>query len=266
MSDDGSHLPGSGDVRPGGEHSASPPPSPQATSHDTDTPPEPEGSARSWWPLCLVAGVIGCGCLLIVLLALGVIGGVSWSILSAPRAPEEPPDMMMDEPPGDSEFAPDDATAGRPGRVAAMAWAHNRRSDWGAAVDDYSEDWTWVRLVMGPPASDWTTWVELQWDASAGRYTLIDEGPLGQEGEWDEDVPEVYQPGEEVAKEAALGYVEQPDWVARVDSHSDDWRLVTVSVGPPYSEWVWVVTLQWNDRLDVYDLVSIDDVDYPGVG
>lgn len=282
MADDSSHLPGSGDVKPDGE-GPHPPPSPQASSHGSGVPPEPEGSTRSWGPLCLILGLGGCGCLIIVLLAFGIIGGVSWSIFGASEQPEGPANTMG-APPGTELPAPGDGedmnvapatpegqgTAGesdlqRPGAAAAMAWANDRRSDWQVAIEDHSEDWRRVRLLMGPPDSEWTTWIELQWNTPAGRYGLLDEGPLGVDESVPDDVPEIYQPGEDVALEAALGYVEQPDWVARVDSHSTDWRRATVSVGPPASEFVYVVTLQWSDEIDAYDLVSIDDVDYPGM-
>ncbi len=271
MADDRTDIPGSGEIEGEERREGAPPPSPQGASYETQTPPEPEGSTRSWWPVCLILGIGGCGCLLVVLLALGIIGGVSWSLLGgepeqAPvnGAPQTLPPEEPEPPSPPSVEAPTETPT--PGENAAMQWARDRRPDWEAAVDDHSNDWRWVQLVMSPSASDeWTTWVQIQWNAEAGRYDLIDEGPLGVEEPLPEDVPELYRPGEEVAKEAALGYVEEPDWVARVDSHSEDWRRATVSVGPPASEFVWVVSLQWNDQGDYYDLISVDDVDYPGM-
>ena len=283
MADNRTDVPGSGSVEPDDRGEKRPPPSPQAASHDTG-PPEPEGATRSWGPVCLIAGLVGCGCLILVLLAFGIAGGLSWSLFSGGESgaptnttpptsqktdlnePSSPPavNTAPDQSVGDETVGNPDAAHG-PGRDAAMAWARNRRSDWEATINDHSEDWRWGRLIMGPPGSGGTTWVEIQWDPAAGEFKLLDEGPIAQDGPAPEDVPEIYRPGEDVAKQAALGYVEQPDWVARVDSHSDDWRRATVSVGPPASEFIYVVKLQWNDRGDYYDQVSIDDVDYPGM-
>ncbi len=272
MGDDRTDLPGSGRIERPPERESAPPPSPQGASYETHTLPEGGGSGRSRWPLCLIAGIGGCGCLLVVLLAFGIIGGVGWSIFNDEEDTSPGPDNVIDEAPVNPAPSPmeQQPTADRegehvPGPQAAIGWANNRQPEWEATIDEHSEDWRWVRLLMGPPASEWTTWVELQWNTPAGRYSLLDEGPLAQDGPEDEPVPDIYQPGEDVAREAALGYVEQPDWVARVDNHSDDWRRATVSVGPPASEFVYVVTLQWNDVGEYYDLVSIDDVDYPGM-
>jgi hypothetical protein len=146
-----------------------------------------------------------------------------------------------------------------------LQWAEERRPEWEATIRENSEDWQWVRLAMGPPGSGGTTWVEIEWNAPAENYALLDEGPIASDITAPTDVPEIYRPGEEVAKEAALSYVEEPNWVARVDSHSEDWTQATVSVGPPYSEWVYVVTLQWDDEIEAYDSVAIDEVDYPGM-
>lgn len=283
MADDRTDIPGSGDVQAESGPSDQGLPSPQAATYsaeDRETA-EQQGSRG---PICLIIGLVGCGCLLIVLLALGIIGGIGWSIFEHERDASPPTDVVppsevqIEEPaestggelnpapmPSERQPTEDPGDVGRPGPGAAIAWANNRRSDWEATVNDYSEDWQWVRLVMGPPGSGGTTWVEIEWNTPAGRYGLIDEGPIAAEEPDDGAVPRIFMPSEEVAKEAALGYVEQPDWVARVDSHSDDWRRATVSVGPPASEWVWVVTLQWNDQGSYYDQISIDDVDYPGM-
>lgn len=66
------------------------------------------------------------------------------------------------------------------------------------------------------------------------------------------------QPGEESAKKAALA--DEPDWVARVQSHSSDWTEAVVWTGPPESEFVWAYTLRWNDRNGQYDVLSMDTV------
>lgn len=80
----------------------------------------------------------------------------------------------------------------------------------------------------------------------------------------DGEAPTAAAPGEEAAKAAALAAINEPEWVTRVDDHSADWRTAVISAGPPNSEWVYVVTLQWDESLQGYALESVDDVDYPG--
>ena len=101
----------------------------------------------------------------------------------------------------------------------------------------------------------------LAWNEDRGDYELVDEGPIAQEEPADEEVPDIYQPGQEVALEAAL--TDAPDWAAKVVNHSADWKSVTVWVGPPHSEWSAQLKLQWNDGGDYYDMVSAEEIPYP---
>ncbi len=75
----------------------------------------------------------------------------------------------------------------------------------------------------------------------------------------DNAAPDIYQPGEGVAKEAALG--QNPDWVAKVVEHSSDWKSVTVWIGPPQSEFVGEYKLVWNDSGHYYDIASVTPIE-----
>ncbi|MGC9316475.1 MAG: hypothetical protein ACP5KN_00395 [Armatimonadota bacterium] len=263
-------------TRPNGDEPAAPPPDVEPAQH-----PETPQSAAAEGPegrSCLIIGLlVGCGCLALAALLIALFGGLAY--LGFQQEPEEPTGEQIEttepsleipqprapsrRPTGEAEQPPVETT-GRPspGRATAMEFAQRRRADWRATVAEHSDDWTAVTLHMAPPGSEWTTWLDLEWDSAAGRYMLIDEGPLAYEGE-DEEVPDIYQPGEEVAREAALGYVEEPDWVTKIVEHSADWRTVTVWVGPPASEWVYELSLAWNDDLDVYDLQQVSEIPYP---
>jgi hypothetical protein len=286
MADEGGNIPGSGDVRADSGAESPAPPSPEPTQSATQPRSGAEPAQGGGNTTCIILGIVGgCGCIALILVLLGLFGVISWAWLGrtvehigpteVPEtqesdAPAEPPpgtEAPNQPPPGlEIEEPVEPERTHKPGATEAMAWARNRRPDWKAAVADHSSDWTSVKLIMAP-ADDpgWTTWVKIKWNTPAGRYGFVDEGPLAQEIPAPEETPEVYQPGEQVAKEAALGYAEQPDWVARVDSHNSDWTSATVSVGPPASEWVYVVSLQWNRNIEAYDLIAIDDVDYPGM-
>lgn len=260
MADNRAGMPGAGENQSEDTPADPAPSSPQPTQESGQPEPAETGGSGSN-RTCIILGVAGgCGCLLLIVLILGMLGVFSWAWFEEEWEEQMDAGAQIESAlPGED---PDRETAMEPGSDAAMRWAHNRRSDWRATVDDASDDWTWVRLLMAPAGSDWTTWVELQWDRDQGGYALLAEGPIAQD--YDEDVPEIFRPGEQVAREAALGYTEQPDWVTRIDSHSADWTRVTVSVGPPASEWIWVVTLRWNSSIQAYDLVSVDEADHPG--
>lgn len=261
MADDRNGDNGFGDGQDGNSKARLTPPDPQPNEYTTD--PHVQQQGRQGGPRCLLVGLlVGCGCLTLISVVALLLGIFAWGWFEQEPDPQTQMESIDQESAWDEEAAPDGVS--EPGEAAALAWARERQPTWRAAVDDHTEDWSWVMLVMAPEGPEWTTWVELRWDEAAGRYTLLAEGPLAQDDGDYGDAPEIFRPGEQVAREAALGYVEQPDWVTRIDSHTPDWRRVTVSVGPPASEWVWVVTLQWDPSIDAYGLVSVDEVDYPG--
>ncbi len=267
MADNSSGMPGSGEqgrAEAEGHQPAPPDPQPaQQTGRPHLYERDPAGRDRT----CIIIGIAaGCGCLVLILVLLLAFGVLSLNWFEQTLDETENTETHMQQGPSDEIDAPDQSPieyeSHRPGRDAAMNWAKNRRADWRATVDDYSEDWSWVRVLMAPSGSDWTTWVELRWDGSLQDYRLLAEGPIAQDAPgYEEEVPEIFRPGEQVAREAALSYVEEPDWVTRIDSNTADWTEVSVSVGPPASEWIWLVNLQWNPDLQVYDLVSVDWVD-----
>ena len=218
------------------------PPDPQPEQHGD--PNEPEVKPQGADSRCGVTGALGgCGCLAGILVALMLFGVIPWP-WAAWQRDEDPADR--------SEIEDQQYPADEPGREAALAWAQGNHPDWGASVDDHSQDWTWVRLVVEGQDEDPAIWVELRW--SAEGYRVLAEGPVERAGP---------TPGEQAAREATLRHIDAPDWVTRIESHSEDWTQASVSAGPPASEWVYVANLEWNEREGEYDLVSLDDVDYP---
>lgn len=55
------------------------------------------------------------------------------------------------------------------------------------------------------------------------------------------------RPSKNAAIRAALSYCEK-GWVAKIIRHNVDWTKVTVAVGPPASEWVGEIDLQWRGK------------------
>lgn len=53
------------------------------------------------------------------------------------------------------------------------------------------------------------------------------------------------RPSRNAALRAALRFCEK-GWVAKIVRHNADWTKVTVAVGPPASEWVGEIDLQWR--------------------
>ena len=260
MTDDRRELPGSGEIETEGDGDRRSPSDPQPIQQFGEEKGAEETPGRDRG--CIIYGLIGgCGCALLVLLLLLLLGVISLNLSGQVQEDYPGPQSHLEE----SHALPEDEDSPQgPGREAALAWARDRDSTWQVAVDHHSEDWTWVRLVMAPDGPDPTAWVELRWDRAAGRYEVLAEGPIAQDITTPPDAGNGLQPGDQTAREAALEYVREPGWVTRIDSNSADWTTATVSVGPPASEWVWVVNLQWNSNRQAYDLVSVDDVDHPG--
>ncbi len=223
---------------------------------------------RSSKTACIIAVVAGCGCLLVVGIAiaiyLGVLGGLWFTQhhSATDEATPEAPGLPDAEMPGPMTGpAPAGDTQTTPGEPAAIGWASRRSPGWAVRIDDYSENWSWVRLIMGPAQSEWTTWLEIEWDASAGDYRLLDEGPMGYDG--GDASAEGPGPTEAGAVQTALDAINRPAWATRIQEHSADWRRVTVWAGPPQSEWACEITVTWDDDLEGYVVQQVSEVPYP---
>ena len=215
------------------------------------------GAAPRRRPVGLYIG-LGLGCLSLVII-LGIVGSIAiWGLATSEERPSGVGAARVADV-EESQLAQDALSKVR-GEVAALAFAQRRQPEWAAQVIGQSEDWQAVRVAIGPTAADWRTWMDLEWNAKAQAYELADEGPLAQEDE-EEEVPDIYRPGEEVALEAAL--TATPDWVGKVAEHSADWKSVTVWIGPPASEWLTEVELRWNDSLDCYEVAAAAAIPYP---
>ena len=226
----------------------------------------PAVPARSGLP---IATIVAIGCLaLVLLLALVGVGGYLYLSKHAPKPPQPPP--VVDDGGGTTP----DATTPAPGEDAALAFARSRKPGWAAKLTYTNSDWTSVTVAIGPTDGDWRTWLQLAWDASTGGYRLVDEGPIAEEipdevghppiSEGGPPASDTSRPGEEAAKRAALEFAEVPDWVAKVTEHSSDYATATVLVGPPASEWVWKVGIEWDQSLGSYVLQHMSEVEYPG--
>ena len=219
-------------------------------------PAQPSGRRFGWAAMLACFGLLALLAVVAVVLVIVYVVRPGASHGPGGEEPVTPPAVQYQEP-----VKPEEQGAG-PGQETALAFARSRKPGWAAVVTDHSEDWRSAYVVIGPSEGDWRTWLDLQWDDGQQDYVLNDEGPIAvEEGGDEEQVPDIYKPGEEVAKEAALA--ESPDWVAKVVEHSDDWKSVTVWIGPPQSEFVWAIKLKWRDDIDCYEVVGSEDVPYP---
>lgn len=214
----------------------------------------------------VIGAVVGCGCLLLIGLAVaiqvGIIGGLWFMQQQAVTNQVTPgPSEVFETPAPTPQPSPGGQEPSAGSEAAALAWASQRSPGWVARVDDHTDDWSWVRLIMGPPESEFTTWLEIEWDAPASGYRLLDEGPIGYDG--GDASAEGPGPTEAGAVQAALDAINEPTWVTRIQERSDDWRRVTVWAGPPQSEWVYAVTVEWDDGMQGYVPQQTSEVPYP---
>ncbi len=232
--------------------------------------PQPSQPPRSGPPIGLIIGIaVGCGVLVLIL---GIIVAVGFGQyrkkaqqLQAEQTltPIETPEVA----PGGTapEIAVPSEELAQPGEAAALAFALSRKTEWTAAeVTTHAEDWRTAEVVIGPSPGEYGIWLILTWNDELSTYELVDEGPIAQvepQDEYGEEVPDIYQPGEQTALEAAL--MDVPDWVGKVAEHSADWKSVTVWIGEPASEWSFAYELEWNDEGNYYDIVSSGEIPYP---
>ncbi|MFP3903556.1 MAG: hypothetical protein ACLFWB_04850 [Armatimonadota bacterium] len=243
-----------------------------ATPPDAEQQQEPK-QQNTW--LWVILGIIGgCGCLIVLAVLLG-LGSVFYAILEADKTATPPAAEITDGTTQDADSDADQsdlqggeaATAGSPGEQAALLFALENYSKYPAVkVLDHYDDWKNVAVIMGESQGNWEYGVWLAWDEEAKQYTVSGEGVYDPESQSildavpDDagDAPDIYTPGPEVAKEAAL--MDTPNWVAKIVSHSSDYQKVVVWIGPPQSEWVSEITLQWDDSIDAYTVVSESEV------
>lgn len=198
-------------------------------------------------------------CALLILLMALLLSG-------CPRAQEPLPSFEIKPPegvgPDSAELDLGDLATEEPGPEAALLAALECKPGWAATIKEHSIDWSEAVVLLGPKEGDWTTGLRFQWTETG--YKLVAEGPVPVEEELlpeEEQVPDIYQPGPEVAREAAL--MDYPDWVARIVDHSSDYGQVVVWIGPPNSEWVAELHLKWNIEGQYYDLISEQPLEYP---
>ncbi len=253
------------------------------------TPPdaEQEPKQQNTW-LWVILGIIGgCGCIVVLLILLGA-GSMFYAIIHAEKTIPPPAAEITDGTTQDAEKAATDTdaageadvpadetqpgatdvvTAGSPGEQAALLFALENYSKYPAVkVLDHYDDWKNVAVIMGESQGNWEYGVWLAWDEEAKQYTVTGEGAYDPESQSILDAvpddtgeaPDIYKPGPDVAKEAAL--IETPDWVAKIVSHSSDYRKVVVWIGPPQSEWVSEITLVWSDMSESYNIAEEREV------
>lgn len=217
--------------------------------------------ARSGMP---VATMVAIGCLVLLLLA-AVLGGGGYIYYRHMQDRAKTPPVI-------------DGSTGTQGagEAALTEWANAEYASYTWKVSEHSADWTEAKLLVGYPQSEWMGWVRVRWSAEAGAYEVVEQGEI--EGDMDGDVapqspesseqaqggdvPQTSGPGEAAAKAAALDFIQEPDWVVKVAEHSDDYTTVTLWVGPPASEWVYVVKLSWDQSLG-YVGQSMSAFEYP---
>lgn len=231
-------------------------------------PPQQPTRSSSKLPCVIGAVVGGCGCLLVIAAVLAVYLGAAGGLWFWPTAPSveriEQPPVAIEQPP-EAEL-PDvspplsGSPETGPSAAAAIDWAQRRYPQMDVAVESISEDGTQVHLTIGPPGVGPTTRVQARWDAASKAYVLVAESPIRRPGG---STGSAVRPGKAAAEEAALRAINQPGWVTRVQEHSGDWRRVTIWAGPPQSEWVYEVTLEWDDGSGRYVLQMVSEVPYP---
>ncbi len=219
--------------------------------------------AASGGPAIGTIVIVGCLVLVLLIAILGVGGYVYYKRsardqITPPEPIETPPVPVTD--PSDT----DPSAAIEPGEEAVAVWVAGRSDLTGYVwkVSEANEGWTEVRILVGPPNSEWLDWVDLVWSASGMLYVRADDGPV------ELDVPDDTgrtQPTEDLAKEAALAHIDQPGWLTKVTDHSGDWSTATLWVGPPASEWVYRVRMRWDSGAEGYAIEAVEPIDYPGM-
>lgn len=252
-------------------------------------------SAGSKAPLIIALVAIG----VVVLIGLGLVAFfVGRSTAPAPGAPQIAEKAPPEESPGETVAEPEKSesaetteepaqpdepqatsAAGIPngaGSGAALEAARQAvgEGQWDCALCSRTDDWRQVTVWCTPIDEEGATWVYevgLQWaDASSAhrsayQVTLIDPGRPPS-------AVQVVSPwegrpclaGALIAARRGL----ESDWIALLASRTRDWTRATVWVGPPASEYVAKITVQWYADRKLYGVVNeqqlVGDEEPPG--
>ncbi len=161
-------------------------------------------------------------------------------------------------------------------RKAAMEAAIELKPEWSFRVQE-PRDWSEVKVAAGEVEGQWTRVLVFRWNGK--RYDFVREeglggskapkpakkpAPKGEPALTEEDlkdVPREYRPGEDTAREAALGG--HPDWSGTVTRHNSDWTQATVRIGPTGGPPVSEIQLKWSRRLKLYEVAATKDATAP---
>lgn len=143
---------------------------------------------------------LGCGCLLLLLVAGGVVGGMYYfghrvegqlRELQQQEAKPTPVPSTTDSDSTSTDAKPSDdsdtkstpdsdneskkaTSAEQPSEDKAVAKALSQcEKDWVTRVVKHSEDWTTATIAVGPPQSEWAGEFDLKWNGSA--YDIVAE-------------------------------------------------------------------------------------------
>ena len=203
----------------------------------------PASSGTSKGLLC--GGIGCCAGILVVGLIVGGIFGYRWYRAQSHEKAEKGITTAL--PGAEPPAAPSDSAAqAQPGQPAADAAARACHPSYGGQLKWRSDDWKRVKLWMGPEGKELTTELILQWNDKTHAYEVERDAPI------ERPKKATPKPGEAAAKREALA--KHPSWVAKIMYRSPDWTRVKVWIGPPASEFVSELVLQWNSSRGRYDV------------
>lgn len=277
-----------------------PPSAPVYAARPPVAPPTPRRGTP--WPW-----IVGCGCLSLLALATagGFIGYRYWQQKVQPRILAEIKATEQSPPPATApvktpEAAPP-ATPATPavtekpseGKAIRVALAQTKEKNWVAKVVYASADWQRVKVWVGPPQSEFTTAITLQWDSQGNLYKVAKLEALpapsvqkaapppkktpvkstvkspappkppvrttgttqisGASGTRNNDGP---VPSARRAIAKVLAKAPEKGWVAKIVRRNADWTEATILIGPPHSEFVAEVDVRWDWSVRRYNIVG----------
>ena len=219
------------------------PPTPAAPTYVAPAPvANPPASGSKGWLHC---GLGCCGGLLLVGLVVGAYFGYRWYQSQPSQGTTKA--TTTTTPAADSTTKSSDSSApAEPGQAAADQAARASHPSYAGQLMYRSADWKRVKLWMGPSKSPLNTELILQWNAQKKAYEVERDAAIQR------PTRATAKPGEAAAKAEALA--KHPSWVAKIMYHSPDWQRVKVWIGPPSSEFVSELILQWNNTRNQYDV------------
>jgi hypothetical protein len=189
----------------------------------------------------------------------GALTGPEEALTAPAFMPSAPPPMPLTAP--SLPVTPPIPATSAARTPVAISTALTGQPGWVGKVVSHSRDWKSVTVNIGPSMKALTIARNLEWNTGLNGYDIMSQAPVPAPAA---PTPPAPKPSEKSVRAAALAN-EPSGYLAKVVSHSSDWKQATLYTGPPNGEWTSQYRFHWDDQEKQYILDELGKVGGTGL-